>query len=61
MAEIEFSKESLSKSEKYQELITQVPALLDPGVDWVANASNLSAALKEVFVWLCVGFYRKVS
>jgi L-methionine (R)-S-oxide reductase len=61
MAEIEFSKESLSKSEKYQELITQVPALLDPSVDWVANAANLSAALKEVFGWLWVGFYRKVS
>ncbi|MFT4723194.1 MAG: L-methionine (R)-S-oxide reductase, partial [Flavobacteriales bacterium] len=61
MAEIEFSKESLSKSEKYQELITQVPALLDPSVDWVANSANLSAALKEVFGWLWVGFYRKVS
>ncbi|HCY46534.1 MAG TPA: diguanylate cyclase, partial [Flavobacteriales bacterium] len=47
MAEIEFSTDSLSKSEKYQELITQAPALLDPSVDWVANSANLSAALKE--------------
>jgi len=61
MAEIEFSTDSLSKSEKYKELINQVPALLDFKVDWVANSANLCAALKEVFGWLWVGFYRKVS
>lgn len=61
MAEIEFSTDSLSKRDKYKELINQVPVLLDFKVDWVANSANLCAALKEVFGWLWVGFYRKVS
>ena len=46
------------KNEKYLALLQQVPALLDPQVDEVANMANLAAALKETFGFLWVGFYR---
>jgi len=46
------------KNEKYLALLQQVPALLDPQVDVVANMANLAAALKETFGFFWVGFYR---
>ncbi len=61
MAEKEFDTNNLTKEEKYAQLIVQIPALLDSRVDWVGNSANIGAALKEVFGWLWVGFYRKVS
>ncbi len=61
MAEIEFDSKNLTTEEKYQLIRTQLAALFDSKVDWVANSANMSAALKEVFEWLWVGVYRKVS
>ena len=46
-----------SKAEIYQSLIPQIKALLDGEPDLVANLANVSAALKEQFGWLWVGFY----
>lgn len=46
------------KNEKYQSLLQQIPALLDPNVDIVANMANMAAALKETFGFFWVGFYR---
>jgi len=46
-----------SKAEIYQSLIPQIKALLDGEPDLVANLANISAALKEQFGWLWVGFY----
>lgn len=46
-----------SKAEIYQSLIPQVKALLEGEPDLVANLANVSAALKEQFNWLWVGFY----
>ena len=46
------------KNEKYQALLQQIPFLLDPHVDVVANMANMTAALKETFGFLWVGFYR---
>jgi GAF domain-containing protein len=46
-----------SKAEIYQSLIPQIKALLDGEPDLVANLANVSAALKEQFDWLWVGFY----
>lgn len=48
-----------SKAEKYQELLPQIEALIAYESDTIANLANISAALKEVFGWLWVGFYRK--
>lgn len=46
------------KNEKYQTLLQQIPYLLDPHVDVVANMANIAAALKETFGFFWVGFYR---
>jgi len=61
MAEISFKRDKLSSAEKYELLENQLPHLLSKEVDWVANAANFCAALKESFGWFWVGFYRKVS
>ena len=46
-----------SKEEIYQSLIPQINALLEGEPDLIANLANVSAALKEQFGWLWVGFY----
>jgi len=46
-----------NKTEQYQSLIPQIKGLLDGETDQVANLANVSAALKEQFGWLWVGFY----
>ena len=46
-----------NKEEQYGALFPQVKALLEGEPDLVANLANLSAALKEQFGWLWVGFY----
>ncbi len=46
-----------SKEEKYLSLIPQIKGLLEGETDLIANLANISAALKEQFGWLWVGFY----
>jgi L-methionine (R)-S-oxide reductase len=46
-----------SKAEIYQSIIPQIKALLDGEPDLIANLANVTAALKEQFNWLWVGFY----
>jgi L-methionine (R)-S-oxide reductase len=46
-----------SKAEIYQSLIPQIKALLHGEPDLIANLANVTAALKEQFNWLWVGFY----
>jgi GAF domain-containing protein len=46
-----------SKAAQYQSLLPQIKALLQDEPDLVANMANISAALKEQFTWLWVGFY----
>jgi len=45
------------KETQYQSLIPQVAALISGEDDQIANMANISAALKEQFGWLWVGFY----
>ena len=45
------------KESKYENLVPQIQALLADEDDLIANLANISAALKEQFVWLWVGFY----
>lgn len=47
-----------SKNEKYQFLLQQIPKLLDPQSDVIANMANMVAALKETFGFFWIGFYR---
>lgn len=46
-----------TKQEIYESLIPQIKGLLDGEPDLVANLANITAALKEQFGWLWVGFY----
>ena len=46
-----------TKEEQYQALLPQIKGLLEGEPDLVANLANLTAALKEQFNWLWVGFY----
>jgi len=49
------------KNEKYQALLQQIPWLLDPQVDVIANMANVAAALRQTFGFFWVGFYRVVG
>lgn len=46
-----------SKAEQYEALTPQIKGLLTGESDLVANLANVTAALKEQFKWLWVGFY----
>jgi L-methionine (R)-S-oxide reductase len=46
-----------TKEEQYISLIPQIAGLLSGEDDLIANLANTSAALKEQFKWLWVGFY----
>lgn len=46
-----------SKEEQYQNLLPQIEAMLAHEPDLIANLANITAALKEQFGWLWVGFY----
>jgi L-methionine (R)-S-oxide reductase len=46
-----------TKEEQYAELIPQIAALLEGEPDLVANLANITAALKQQFGWLWIGFY----
>ncbi len=46
-----------NKEERYSNLLPQVKGLLEGEPELVANLANISAALKEQFGWLWVGFY----
>ena len=46
-----------TKEEQYRSVIPQIKALMEGERDLVANLANVTAALKEQFGWLWVGFY----
>ncbi len=46
-----------TKEEQYISLIPQIKGLLTGEPDLIANLANITAALKEQFGWLWVGFY----
>ena len=46
-----------NKTEQYESLIPQIKGLLEGETDLIANLANITAALKEQFGWLWVGFY----
>ena len=46
-----------TKKDQYESLIPQVKGLLEGEPDLIANLANITAALKEQFGWLWVGFY----
>jgi GAF domain-containing protein len=46
-----------TKKSMYESLIPQIQALVEGEEDLVAKLANITAALKEQFGWLWVGFY----
>jgi L-methionine (R)-S-oxide reductase len=46
-----------TRQEQYEALLPQINGLLEGEPDLVANLANVTAALKEQFGWLWVGFY----
>ncbi len=46
-----------TREEQYLELIPQIAALVAGEPDLIANLANISAALKQQFGWLWIGFY----
>lgn len=46
-----------TKQEQYESLLPQISGLMEGETDLIANLANISAALKEQFGWLWVGFY----
>ncbi len=49
--------QTATKEEQYKNLFPQIEALISGEKDLVANLANLSAALKQSFGFLWVGFY----
>lgn len=58
MHSIEIRPQHISKEEKYQSLVPQIESLITGEEDLIANLANIAAALKEVFDFFWVGFYR---
>ena len=48
---------SLSKEEKYQQILPQIQALISGEKDRIANLANIAAILKYSFHFFWVGFY----
>ena len=46
-----------SQQEQYESLLPQIEALVTHEKDIIANLANITAALKQQFGWLWVGFY----
>ena len=57
MAEQILIDPSVSKAEKYEQLLPQIHALLDRDVNLTANLANIAAALKYGMDFFWVGFY----
>jgi GAF domain-containing protein len=46
-----------SKKEQYESVLPQIEALVTHEKDLIANLANVTAALKQQFGWLWIGFY----
>jgi len=57
MSETLYIPQEVSKTEIYKSLLPQIEALIGDEEDLIANLANISAALKEAFDFLWVGFY----
>lgn len=57
MAESIYIDHSLTKKEKYEDLLPQIHALIADETDLIANLANICAALKYGMDFFWVGFY----
>lgn len=61
MSETLIIPEAAGKEARYTALLPQLAAMMDHKADLVANMAGMSAALKTVFDFFWVGFYRVVG
>ena len=54
-------REGATREQAYQSLLPQLAELVADEADLIANLANLSAALKQTFEFLWVGFYRMIA
>ena len=54
-------REGATREQAYQSLLPQLAELVVDEADLIANLANLSAALKQTFEFLWVGFYRMIA
>ena len=57
MAEELIISAGVTKTEKYEELIPQIKALIEGEPDIIANLANTAAAIKQALNYFWVGFY----
>lgn len=57
MAEELIISAGVTKTEKYEELIPQIKALIEGEPDLIANLANTAAAIKQALNYFWVGFY----
>ncbi|MDD4399476.1 MAG: GAF domain-containing protein [Dysgonamonadaceae bacterium] len=57
----EIRVDSVSKKEMYEDILPQIKALVNGEGDIISNMANMSAALKQVFGFFWVGFYRVID
>ena len=57
MSENLILSQGLNREETYKEIIPQIKALITGESDVIANVANVTAALKEAFGFLWIGFY----
>ncbi len=50
-----------TKAERYADLVVQLRSLIEGESDMIARMANVAGALKEVFGWWWVGFYRVIG
>jgi len=61
MAESIFYTATAPREQRYQEILPQLQALIEPEVDLVANLANVVAVLREAMGFFWVGFYRRMD
>ncbi len=52
---------NMNKTEKYENLLPQIQAVMDENVDIIANMANMAAMLHETFGFWWTGFYRVIG
>ncbi|MEM9986402.1 MAG: GAF domain-containing protein [Bacteroidota bacterium] len=59
MAESIYYTLESTREQRYQEIIPQIKAIIEPESDLISNLANVAAVLREAFGFLWVGFYRR--
>ncbi len=59
MAESIYYTLESTREQRYQEILPQIKAIIEPESDLISNLANVTAVLREAFGFFWVGFYRR--